>query len=224
VALIGLVIAIGGISIAAVRDSQGRIVGCYGKKTGDLRVLAKGTKCRRGEKQLKWNQRGLRGLPGAAGQPGTAGQAGTAGGTGPTGPQGPQGSSAASMLTGNTMNIPLTVGMTQFLHPSGASDAWGATTFAEMLSPNTPVVGRDLAVRLGGTAGAGESYKITLLLDGNATPLTCTVAGDTDISCGNSDAVVTVPARSRLCFEVVVSAGATSRRVLFGWRAVEPAP
>jgi hypothetical protein len=226
VALIGLVVAVGGLSIAAVRDKQGRIVACYATKTGDLRVLAKGTRCARGEKQLKWNQRGPRGLPGAAGQPGTAGQAGAAGaagGSGPTGPQGAQGSSAASLLTVNTANVPSPVGSTNFLHPSGPSDHWGAPTFAEMLSPNTPVVARDLGVRLGGEPGVNESYKITLLVDSAATTLTCTVAG-TDTTCGNSDVTVAIPARSRICFQVEVSGGAVSRRVLLGWRAVEPTP
>jgi hypothetical protein len=124
------------------------------------------------------------------------------------------------MLTGNTMNLTLNAGVTSFLHPSGPSDVWGATTFAEMLSPNVPVIARDLAIQLGGVPGAGESYTITLLVNGTDTALTCQVTGDTAMTC-TSGAQVPVPAGSRLCFKVDVSAGATQRRVLFAWRATD---
>jgi hypothetical protein len=219
VALISLVVAVGGISMAAVRDKQGRIVACYAKKSGDLRVLAKGTKCRRAEKKLRWNQRGPRGTAGQGGAPGTAGS------TGPTGPSGAQGPSAASLLTVNTGNVPANVGVTHFLHPSGVSDYWGATTFADMLSPNSPIVARDLAVSLPNPPGAaGEFYKTTLFVNGAPTALTCTVEGVTDTTCGNSDASVPIAARSLMSFSVEVSAGSVSRRIRLGWRAVEPAP
>jgi hypothetical protein len=47
--VVALAAAIGGFAVAAVPDRSGRIKACYAKKGGDLRVLAKGTKCRRGE-------------------------------------------------------------------------------------------------------------------------------------------------------------------------------
>jgi len=204
VALVALVAALGGFAIAAVPDKKGRIVACYEKRGGDLRVLQKGTKCKRAEKRIRWSQKGRRGPAGQDGAPGAPGR------------------SAASMLTGNTMNIPVAPGTTKFLAPSGPSDTWGATTFAETLSPNTPVVARDLAIELGGPPGAGESYVVTLQIAGTDTPLTCTVAGASAASCSNSTAAVPIPARSPICFKVVVSAGAVTRRVLFGWRAVGP--
>src|SRR4051794_15423067 len=171
VALVALVAAVGGLAIAAVPDRKGRIVGCYAKKGGKLRVLQKGTNCRRAEKKLRWNQAGRRGPAGVRGL---------------RGPGGPRGSSASSMLTGNTMNITVPSGSVAYLHTSGPSDAWGAPTFAEMLSPNRPVLARDLAIQLGGPAGANESYVVTLLLNGAPTALTCTVAGAVQMSCSDS--------------------------------------
>jgi hypothetical protein len=94
-------------------------------------------------------------------------------------------------------------------------------TFADMLSPGTAVVGRDMAVQLGGAPGGTETYRVTLLVNGADTALTCTVTG-TDMSCGNSADAVQIAAGSRICFKVEVSAGAVSRRVLIGWRATQP--
>jgi hypothetical protein len=194
IAVVALAAAVGGFAVAAVPDRSGRITVCYAKKGGDLRVLAKGNKCRRAEKRLRFNQTGPAGLPG---------------------------SSASSMLTGNTGNIPGFPGETRWLHPSGVSDWWGAPTFADMLSPNTPVVAQDLAVRLPNPAGAGESYTITLQLDGADTTLGCAVAGDVELTCGNSDARVAIAPRSMISFKVVMTGGAVARRVLFSWRATE---
>jgi hypothetical protein len=220
IAIVALGAAVGGFAVAAVPDSKGRITACYVKKNGNVRLLVKGSKCKSGETLIRWNQTGPAGLNGAAGAPGGQGVPGQ---PGEKGLQGVKGSSASSMLTGNTGNIPVPVdGNPRWLHPSGVSDVWGATTFAEMLSPNTPLVARDLAVQLGNPAGAGESYKVTLQIGGVDSALTCTVAGDTDTTCGNSADSVAIAPKSRLSFELEVSTGAVSRRVLFGWRATEP--
>jgi hypothetical protein len=218
VSLIALVAALGGFAIAAVPDSRGRIAACYAKKTGKLHLLVKGSRCPRGQVLIRWNQRGPAGAAGAAGTPGQPGQPGE---PGQPGQPGQPGSSAASLLTVNTKNVPAPVGATHYLHPSGPSDFWGAVTFADMLSPNTPMVARDLGVQLGGEPGAGESYKVTLLVDGADTSLACTVSG-TETACGNSTAAIQMAARSRISFRVEVSAAAVQRRVLIGWRAVQP--
>jgi hypothetical protein len=214
VSLIALVAAVGGLAIAAVPDSRGRIAACYAKTSGKLRLLVKGSKCARGERMIRWNQRGPAGAAGAPGQPGAPGEPGQPG----TGTPGTPGAPAASLLTVNTKNVPANVNATHFLHPSGASDYWGAFTFADMLSPNTPMVARDMAVQLGGEPGGSETYKVTLLVNDADTALSCTVTG-TDTSCGNSTDAIQVAARSRICFKLEVSAGAVSRRVLIGWRA-----
>jgi hypothetical protein len=221
---VALVAAIGGFAVAAVPDRQGRVVACYAKKGGDLRVLEKGTKCRRGEKLLRWSQTGPAGPAGQPGAPGTPGADGT---RGTDGVNGQQGASAASMLTGNTGNVPTPVGpeFTYYLHPSGISDYWGQHAFADMLSPERTVVARDLAMSLPNPPGAaGEFYRITLQLNQADTALTCTVSGATDVSCGDSEHTVTIPPRSLISFELEVSPGSTSRRIRWGWRAVEPAP
>ena len=82
----------GAFAIGAVPDRNGSINACYvkkGKRAGDVRLLVKGTKCRRGEAKIAWNQRGLQGLPGTAGAPGAKGDAGAAGATGPAGEPNP---------------------------------------------------------------------------------------------------------------------------------------
>jgi hypothetical protein len=164
----------------------------------------------RGER-LRWNARGPIGPAGLTGAPGEAGRQGETG---------PQGSSASSMLTGNTGSIPANVGVTHYLHPSGISDYWTAPTFADMLSPNTPVIAQDLAVSLPNPPGAaGESYTATLHVNAADTALTCAITGTVETSCGNSTARVAIPARSLISLEVAVTAGSVSRRVRFGWRA-----
>jgi hypothetical protein len=234
VALIALVVAAGGLSLAAVVDRKGRVVACYAKTGGDLRVLKKG-KCRRGEKRLRWNRTGPAGAAGPAGQTGRTGATGPTGPTGPdgapgapgsTGPQGSQGSqgsAAASMLTGNTGNVPANVGVTLYLNPSGVSEYRDSHAFADMLSPDRTVVARDLAMSLANPPGAeGETYTMTFQLNQADTALTCTVAGTVATTCGNSTDTVTIPPRSLISLELVASAGSVSRRVRFGWRAVEP--
>ncbi|HEX8083683.1 MAG TPA: hypothetical protein VF529_05280 [Solirubrobacteraceae bacterium] len=217
-----------GLAVGAVPDSQGRFVGCYANKGGKLRILVKGNRCRRGETLIRWNQRGVPGADGAAGAPGPAGPPGAPGapgapgGPGAPGSPGAPGADAGNVLTGNTTNITAPVGETRWLQPSGQSDFWGAPTFAEMLSPAVAVVAQDLAIELGNPAGAGESYAFTFTVNGVDTALGCTVSGDVDKTCTNTTAHVSVPAQSRIAWKVVVSAGAVSRRVLFGWRAVTP--
>jgi hypothetical protein len=202
VALIALVAAVGGLAVAVVPDSKGRIAACYVKKNGKVRLLVKGNKCAKGEKLIRWNQTGPPGTPGTPGAKGAA---------------------AASMLTGNTENIPVPIdGAPRWLAPSGPSQIWGAITFAEMLSPSVPVVAQDLAVELGGPPGANESYTITLQINGVDTALSCPISGDTAMTCSNGSARVSIAPGSRISFKVTPTATATSRRVLFAWRATEP--
>lgn len=55
---------------------------CANKKTGEMRLVLKGKKCKKGEKKLKWNTSGP---PGATGPQGQQGPQGAAGVTGPPG-------------------------------------------------------------------------------------------------------------------------------------------
>jgi hypothetical protein len=85
----------GAIAIGGPLDKQGRIKACFAKKgkaKGDLRLLVKGSKCRKAERKIVWSQKGIQG---PEGQPGSPGQ------PGPQGPPGPVSGSAGGDLTGN---------------------------------------------------------------------------------------------------------------------------
>jgi hypothetical protein len=101
-AFLALVFAMGGFAIAsneqATTSAKKKVKSCYSKKTGDLRVAVKGERtCRRSEKKLVLNKRGLRGPVGARGAIGPAGAQGSAG------PQGPAGLSGGSGGGGVTL-------------------------------------------------------------------------------------------------------------------------
>jgi len=83
-ATLALVFALGGAAFAATSlTTAGVISGCVNKKTGVLRVPAKGKQCtKKRETALRWNQAGIQGAPGT---PGAAGAAGAAGQQGPAG-------------------------------------------------------------------------------------------------------------------------------------------
>ena len=61
---------------------------CANKKTGEMRLVLKGKKCKKGEKKLKWNSKGPTGAPGPQGLPGQQGPQGPQGAAGVTGPPG----------------------------------------------------------------------------------------------------------------------------------------
>lgn len=79
--------AVAGLAAAeGVRKNTVRA--CVHKKSGLVRVVASAARCRRNERTVSWNARGLQGAPGPAGPQGPAGAAGP---EGPAGPQGQQG-------------------------------------------------------------------------------------------------------------------------------------
>ena len=129
------------------------------------------------------------------------------------------------MLTGNTEDVTIPAGATRWLAPSGPSRIFGLDpndrNFADMASPSTTIVARDLAVNLPGPPGAGQSYKVTFLLEQADTALTCTV-NDPGTTCSDGANAVTLPAGSLISLKVETSAGAVPRRVRWGWRAVTP--
>jgi hypothetical protein len=129
-AFLALVFAMGGFALAANKSatSTAKVRACYAKKTGALRVLKPGKRCRGSERALSWNKRGrrgLRGTAGAAGPPGSAGVGGADGATGPAGPQGPAGSDA--QFTGAAAGGALTG---TFPAPGLAADSVGAAQLA----------------------------------------------------------------------------------------------
>jgi hypothetical protein len=68
VALLALVIAIGGVAVASIPGPGGVIKGCYNNTTGTLRVIDSAAACdTRVETALSWNQTGPKGAQGAPG-------------------------------------------------------------------------------------------------------------------------------------------------------------
>jgi Collagen triple helix repeat (20 copies) len=88
----------GGIAYATIPDTNGVIHSCYSQSLGTWRPIDYPTqKCKSGETQLDFNQKGPQGSVGPAGPQGPKGDTGPAGPAGPAGqdgaagPQGPQG-------------------------------------------------------------------------------------------------------------------------------------
>ncbi|MBK6762513.1 MAG: hypothetical protein IPG68_04200 [Micrococcales bacterium] len=79
VGLAGVIATAGLIAVPAGNASAAKSTykACANKKTGEMRLVLKGKKCKKSEKKLKWNVKG------------------PAGGQGATGPQGPQGPAGA---------------------------------------------------------------------------------------------------------------------------------
>lgn len=74
VALAGVVaIPTGGATAASTYKA------CANKKTGEMRLVVKGKKCKKNEKKLKWNVKGPAGGTGATGPQGPVGERGPAG-------------------------------------------------------------------------------------------------------------------------------------------------
>ena len=103
--LLALVLAGAGLAVAAVPDSSGKISACYKKKSGALRVLVKGNKCKRGERELAWNQKGPPGLPGSPGAPGQPGSPGADGQPGAPGSPGQPGASGFGATIPHGMTV-----------------------------------------------------------------------------------------------------------------------
>jgi Collagen triple helix repeat (20 copies) len=92
-----------GTSAVALEPSKksSTIKACY-KKSGSLRILAHGKRCKPGERSITWGKRGAAGSSGDAGQKGRAGPLGPAGLDGVFGVAGPAGSPGSQGSAGTT--------------------------------------------------------------------------------------------------------------------------
>jgi hypothetical protein len=79
VALLALVVAMGGFAVAANSAPKGTFTACLKTRTGALRVVSAGKHCRRGESKVTWNQQGPVGATGPTGPTGVAGPTGLPG-------------------------------------------------------------------------------------------------------------------------------------------------
>jgi collagen triple helix repeat protein len=94
ITVFGLVV--GGMSLAAKQpSSSSRITACYSKKSGALRVVKQGKRCRKGERKLTWTKSGARGSRGIRGERGSEGERGPQGAAGAAGPAGSNGAAGA---------------------------------------------------------------------------------------------------------------------------------
>ena len=66
VALMALVVAVGGVAFATIPDSSGTFHGCVVKASGKLRVVESAGDCRSNERAIAWNEQGPPGPPGGA--------------------------------------------------------------------------------------------------------------------------------------------------------------
>jgi hypothetical protein len=99
-----LLVLAGGTTLAASAIDAGSpttttISACRNLYSGQLRVPAAGTACRRYEQPLAWNVQGPQGDAGPPGAPGSKGDRGPVGPAGPVGPQGPKGDPGAGLTT-----------------------------------------------------------------------------------------------------------------------------
>jgi hypothetical protein len=91
-------IALGGgaYAVTALPSKTGVVYACAKKKGGSLRLIAKSKRCKKSERKVSWNSRGVQGANGAAGAPGAAGSQGVPGAAGSAGATGATGPSAAT--------------------------------------------------------------------------------------------------------------------------------
>jgi hypothetical protein len=110
---------------------------------------------------------------------------------------------------------------TSFGAISGTSDSNSVADSVAMVSPPVVVKARDLSVNLTNAPETGASQKVTLLVNGEESTLTCTVS-DLQTSCTDTQDAVSVDAGSSLALQVesVGSTPATDAEVT--WRAVMP--
>jgi hypothetical protein len=220
IAIAALVVATSGVAIGSFAPKNGKIVACYSKKTGALRLVEEGKKCRRGEQKVAWNQQGKRGQRGPRGP---AGDDGFDGLDGFDGFDGADGADAASMLTGAFTTAPAAEPV--FAAVSGTDVASTQESEHVTLSPAVPTIARDLAVALDpGAPDPGPSQLIvTLVADGTATELSCTMSGD-QRWCDSGSAIDELSARSRLTLMHTQSGAPASGPLTFrfGWRATTP--
>ena len=69
----------------------------------------------------------------------------------------------------------------------------------------------DLSANTGGSPGGTESFVYTLMLNGSATSITCTIVSPATQQCADHSHSVTTVAGDRVDVRLVISAGANAR-------------
>ena len=160
-------LAVSGIAGAAKKPSASRhVTGCYAKKSGVLRVVKRGKRCKRGERKIAWLKNGERGARGAQGAVGPQGQAGVRGATGPGGPAGSTGAPGSTGPTGAT-------------GPTGPSDSFEAVNPGPIAITATDSDSANSLATLANVAGGSYVLTARVQLNGpaaTASRLVCTAS------------------------------------------------
>ena len=153
------------------------------------------------------------------------GSIGPTGLQGPKGDQGDQGPSAASSFSGGGFAIneedlycgPTTVQAGNMC----ISNEDEVQNTLSALSPNAPIVARDLFVKQAGPVSGG-SRTFTLRVEGTDTAVTCTLVGF-DETCNSGAATATIQPGRRILLHINnPSEDAGGNGFWFGWRATTP--
>ena len=159
-ATLAVFLALGGGAFAAVSGIPGAggvIDGCYQKAKGNLRVIKSNKKCRKSEKAVSWNEKGLKGDTGQTGGAGQAGASGQTGATGQTGAVGP----TEAVSAGNVSN--------PFGSPNGGDAI--SETLTTTKAGNLLILARG---KIGVTCTAPVAV-VGIYIDGNVVPFSAAV-------------------------------------------------
>jgi hypothetical protein len=184
VAYLALFVALGGSSYAAVKVGSKQIVN-NSVASGDIRNNSLTTK--------DVHDRSLLAKDFKSGQL-------PRGATGAQGATGAAGSPAGSVIQGSTSDdLTNSFSTEERFPPSGFSDA--EPLFADVhwsVTPNTPIVVRDLVGRIPTAPGQGSSRQVQLFnFDANSIILSCAII-NAETSCDTGDASATVPPKTRI--------------------------
>jgi Collagen triple helix repeat (20 copies) len=175
-------------------------------------------------------QKGDQGAPGATGaqgQQGEPGAPGSPGQPGSPGTPGQPGSPAASAFGGGGFvpNNPSAATVATYCGPADTQANNSCTTdeatqqnTLSLLTPNAPIVARDLFVRTNGTQFEVETF--TLRFEGTDTSVACTVFFANNCNSGSASAVI--PPGSRILLKIESATNGGSYGFWFGWRATTP--
>jgi hypothetical protein len=162
-ALAVLALTASGIAVAAQKPSTTRITGCHSKKTGVLRVVRQGNRCKRGERKIAWTKSGSRGERGPRGRSGTPGPQGAAG---PAGAHGATGAAGASGATGPIGPSNAFEAFNAGPVPINGTDADSATSLATLSNVTAGSYVLSARVQLNGSATTASQVFCTASLGG----------------------------------------------------------
>ena len=163
VALLALFLTLGGTSVAAVKltDASGAVRSCVTTKTGALRVMAPGKKCKKGEQTVSLESA----VTAPRAVPGPAGPAGATGAAGPTGATGAAGAKGATGATGATGPACPVKAFVRREHVSFAPDGARRETVSLDLPAGTYLV--EYAGTLHNNSTSGQAVFDCRMLDGD---------------------------------------------------------